>query len=196
MARTNLSTRPFYNERAVHLTLGVVTALVLAFTAFNLWQVFALSSRQAGRQERLSQADTRSRNLRAQTQRIRATINPRDLDATIAAAAEANEIISRRVFSWTELLNRFESTLPDTVRITSVRPRTDRNGTMTLGMVVVARSVDGVDAFIENLERDGRFTGVLSREEFVNEAGLLQATLEGRYLAGATMPATPKGRAR
>ena len=173
-----------------------MTALVLAFTAFNLWQVFALSSRQAGRQEHLSQDDTRSRDLRAQTQRIRATINPRDLDATIAAAAEANDIISRRVFSWTELLNHFESTLPDSVRITSVPPLTDRNGTITMRMVVVARSVDGIDAFIENLERDGRFTGVLSREEFVNEAGLLQATLEGRYLPGATTPAASKGRAR
>lgn len=196
MAHINLSTRPFYNERAVHLSLGVATALVLGFTAFNLWQVFTLSSRQAGRQERLAQADTRSRDLRAQTQRMRATINPRDLDATIAAAAEANDIISRRVFSWTDLLNRFESTLPDTVRISSVRPRTDRNGTMTIGMVVVARTVDGIDAFIENLERDGHFTGVLSREEFVNEAGLLQATLEGRYLPGAMTPAAATGRAR
>jgi len=47
MGRVNLSTRPFYNERIVHVTLALAAALVLAVTAFNLWQVFVLSGRQA-----------------------------------------------------------------------------------------------------------------------------------------------------
>ena len=33
MLRTNLSTRPFYNERAVHVALGLVALVVLALTA-------------------------------------------------------------------------------------------------------------------------------------------------------------------
>ena len=32
MLRTNLSTRPFYNERAVQLALGALALLVLAVT--------------------------------------------------------------------------------------------------------------------------------------------------------------------
>ena len=38
---------------------------------------------------------------------------------------QANELIDRRTFSWTELFNPFEATLPPDVRITSVRPRVD-----------------------------------------------------------------------
>ena len=34
MLRTNLATRPFYNERGVHLVLGVVAVLGLAVLAF------------------------------------------------------------------------------------------------------------------------------------------------------------------
>lgn len=188
MLRTNLSTRPFYNDRAVHVGLGIVCALALAVTAFNLWEVFSLSGLHAQLQSRMTLVDNQAKKLRARAAQIRSSISPRDLDATIAAADEANAIIRLRTFSWTELFNRFESTLPDNVRISSVRPRFDRRGAMTVIVVVVARNVEDVDAFIERLEQDGDFKGLLSREEFVNEEGLLQATLEGQYVK----PTTPQ----
>jgi Tfp pilus assembly protein PilN len=181
MERINLSTRPFYNERAANAALGVAVALVVGVTGFNLWQVFMLSGRNAQLQGRIAQSAAKTRELRDQATRLRASINPRELDATIAAAQEANALIDRRVFSWTEVLNQFETTLPPTVRISSVRPRVERDGTMIVGVVVVARTVEAVDAFIENLERHGAFSVVLSREEFVNEQGLIQASLEGKY---------------
>ena len=179
--RINLSTRPFYNERALHVVLGLLAAAVLAVTAFNLREVYVLSGRQAEFQGRITMAETRTREYRSQAVRIRASINPRELDATVAAAREANTLIDRRVFSWTELFNHLEVTLPPQVRISAVRPRVDKDGTMTIALGVVARSVEGVDAFIENLEKDGVFHGVLSREEFVNQDGLIQAHVEGRY---------------
>jgi len=185
MDRINLSTRPFYNDRAVHALLAFAAVAVLAISAFNLQQVYGLSGRHAGLQGRISQAETKSRELKAQATRIRASINPRELEATVAAAREANLLIERRVFSWTEVLNQFETTLPAAVRISSVRPRVERDGAMMVEVVVLARTVEAVDAFIENLEKRGAFSGVLSREEFVNEDGLIQASLEGRYRPAA-----------
>lgn len=181
MRSINLSTRPFYNERAVHAALALLAVVVVGVTAFNLWQVFGLSRRQADLQARIDEAGAKARSLRTQASRIRASINPSELDATLAAAREANELIDRRVFSWTELLNQFEATLPPTVRISAVKPRVGQDRVMIVEMVVVARSVEGVDLFIENLEKAGTFSGLLSREEFVNEGGLIQASLEGRY---------------
>ena len=46
MLRTNLATRPFYNERAVQLVLGMLVVLVLAFTAFNVVQLIRLTDSQ------------------------------------------------------------------------------------------------------------------------------------------------------
>jgi hypothetical protein len=197
MARTeriNLSTKPFYNDRAVHLALGVVAAAVLVFTAFNLWQVYMLSGRQAQVQTRLTRAETQTRQLREQAASVRQSINPNELEATVAAAREANLLIERRVFSWTEVLNQFETTLPPTVRISSVRPRVERDGTMRVEVVVLARTVEAVDAFIESLEKRGSFSGVLSREEFLNEDGLIQASIEGRYRAAGPVAAAKEGR--
>jgi Tfp pilus assembly protein PilN len=188
MARTdriNLSTRPFYNDRAVHALLALAGAIVVAVSAYNLWQVYGLSGRHAELQRRIAQAEGKTRELRSQATAIRRAINPRELDATVAAAREANVLIERRVFSWTEVLNQFETTLPASVRILSVRPRIERDGTMMVEVVVLARTVESVDAFIENLEKRGAFSGMLSREEFVNEDGLIQASLEGRYRPAA-----------
>jgi Tfp pilus assembly protein PilE len=195
MARTdriNLSTRPFYNDRAVQAVLGLAAVAVLAFTAFNLWEVYVLSGRQAEVQARLARAESQTRQLREQAVAVRRAINPKELEATVAAAREANLLIERRVFSWTEVLNQFETTLPPTVRISSVRPRIERDGTMRVEVVVLARTVEAVDTFIENLEKRGAFSGVLSREEFVNEDGLIQASLEGRYRAAAGAAAAAK----
>lgn len=185
MERLNLSTRPFYNERAVNAALAAAAAAVLAVSAFNLWEVYVLSGRRAELGSRTSRAETVTRDLREQATRIRAAIDARELESTVAAAREANALIGRRVFSWTEVLNQFETTLPPTVRISSVRPRVERDGAMTVGVTVLARSVEAVEAFIENLERQGAFADVLSKEEFVNQQGLIQASLEGRYVTGA-----------
>jgi len=194
--RINLSTRPFYNERIVDAVLALVGAVVLALTAFNLRQVYVLSGRNAEVQGRLSQAETKTRELRERAAAIRRSIDPRELEVTVAAAREANVLIDRRVFSWTEVLNQFETTLPPNVRISSVRPRVERDGTMMVNVVVLARTVDAVDTFIENLEQRGAFSGVLSREDFVNEDGLIQASIEGRYRPGTEPVSVPKESAR
>ncbi|MCX6552332.1 MAG: hypothetical protein NTY02_15240 [Acidobacteria bacterium] len=192
MRRINLSTRPFYNERAVHVVLGLLTLVVLAVTAFNLWEVYVLSGRQAELQGRIAMAAGKAGEFRREAVRIRSSISPRELDATVAAAREANALIDRRVFSWTDLFNQFEVTLPPNVRIASVRPRVERDGTMMLSVVVLARSVEGVDTFIENLEKAGSFRSVLSREEFLNQDGLIQASLEGRYVPAVQASAKPQ----
>ena len=44
MLRTNLSTRPFYNLRAVQVALGALALLVVVLTLLNLVQLIRLTS--------------------------------------------------------------------------------------------------------------------------------------------------------
>ena len=44
--RTNLSTRPFYNERVVHLLIALAGVIVLTVTLFNVVKVVQLSRQQ------------------------------------------------------------------------------------------------------------------------------------------------------
>jgi hypothetical protein len=180
--RTNLATRPFYNVRVVQAALGAFGLLVLAFTAFNVVELMRLSASQAQLGSHAQDAEREAQRLRAEAARIRTQIDTKELDAVSRAAREANGIIDRRAFSWTELLTRFEATLPDDVRITTVQPRLDDKNNFVVGVIAEGRRVEDLDAFVEALEKTGGFQNVLTTEERTGEDGLLHAVIEGTYI--------------
>ena len=196
MIRTNLATRPFYNERMVNLWLIALALVVLAATAFNVSRVLRYSRSDTRLATQASHDEARAADLRQQAARLRASVDPRQIDFAAADARQANDLIDRRTFSWTELFNRFETTLPDEVRIASVRPRVDRDLGIVLAINVSARSVDDVGAFIENLEATGAFANVRPAEEHTDETGMLLSSLEAVYLPRAGKPAVRGGARR
>ena len=138
MIKTNLATRPFYNERAVRVWLFGALLLVLAATAFNVSRVLRYSRSDTQLARQASGDEARAADLRQQANRLRATVDPKQIESKSTEARVANELIDRRTFSWTELFNRLETTLPDEVRIVSVRPRTDRSHATIIGITVMA----------------------------------------------------------
>jgi hypothetical protein len=188
MLRTNLSTRPFYNERAVTLAVIGVGLLVGLFTLYNITTLVSLSRRHTEMRAEIATSERRATELRRQAARVRAAIDPAALAAVSTAAHEANQLIDRRTFSWTELFNRFEATLPPDVRISAVKPSIDADGRFVVAMTVVARQVEDIDAFIEALEKTGSFSEVLSRSERTNDDDMIEAELAGVYLPGDVEP--------
>jgi len=194
MIRTNLSTRPFYNERLVYFWLAVLAAAVVAATAFNASRVLRYSRSDTRLATQASHDESRAADLRRQAARLRATVDPHQVDFAAADARQANDLIDRRTFSWTELFNRFEMTLPDEVRIVSVKPHVARDKGIGLAIVVSARTVDDVKAFIINLEATGGFRNVRPAEEHTDESsGLLVSSLEAEYLPAVGRPAARGG---
>ena len=193
MIRTNLSTRPFYNERIVHIALILLAVAVATATAFNASRVLRYSRSDTRLATQASHDEARAAALRQQAARLRASVDPRQVDFAAADARQANELIDRRTFSWTALFNRFETTLPDDVRIASVRPRLDRDLGIVLGISVSARSVDDIQSFIANLEATGAFANVRPAEEHTDETGMILSSLEAVYLPAAGKPAIRTG---
>jgi len=183
MLRTNLSTRPFYNERAVQVALGALALVVLAVTIANVAETIALTSSQRTLGAHAVEAEAEAARLRTEAAAIRARINPKELESVASAAREANGIIDQRAFSWTELLGRLESTLPDDVRIVAVQPRVTSTGDFVVALTVQARRAEDLDAFIEAMEQKGGFRKVTPIEEQTTDAGLLEAVVEGVYVA-------------
>ena len=52
-----------------------------------------------------------SQFLRANAARLRSSVDVAQIDAASVDARQANDLIDRRTFSWTELFNQFEATL-------------------------------------------------------------------------------------
>lgn len=185
MIRTNLATRPFYNERAVHLALLAAAALVVAATAFNVTRVVQLSRRDTRLVTQASRDEVQAVDLRQRAARLRASVDPRIIEAAAADARQANELIDRRTFSWIELFNTFEATLPEEVRIATMRPTLDPTRGIVLTIIVFAAGVEDVNLFIDNLQATGAFAQLQKLDERIDEQNQLQATLEGVYTPGA-----------
>jgi Tfp pilus assembly protein PilN len=194
--RTNLSTRPFYNERAVHAWFIAIALGVAAATVFDVSRIMRYSRSDTELALQASRDEARAADLRQQAARLRATVDPRQIEFASSEARLANDLIDRRTFSWTELFNRFEATLPDDVRITAVRPKVDRKNGNILTISVVGRTIEDVDKFMENIEATGAFSRTLSKEDRINEEGLLEATVETTYMPNAVKADATGGAAK
>jgi Tfp pilus assembly protein PilN len=188
MVRTNLSTRPFYNERMVHLLLALAGVVVIVLTAFNAIQILALSRQNTEFSALINRDRAEAQRLNEEARRIRAGINQDELQATVQAADEANRLIDQRTFSWTEFFNRIENTLPPDVMLTAVQPSFAQNRSI-IQMSVLGRRTEDVDAFIEKLEATGAFRDVLPAQQEETDEGLYQVLLRAEYRTTGDGPA-------
>jgi len=188
MLRANLATRPFYNERLASILVWGLAAIVAVLALVSVVRVSSLWGRDAELRAEAARNESRAADLRREAHQARGRVDPAHLDHVARAAREANALIDGRTFSWTELFNRFEATLPPGVRLASVQPSRREDGRFAVTVGVIARSVDEIDAFMEALEARGGFQDVLARREVIDEDGRIEATLSGTY-APSVVPA-------
>lgn len=201
MLRTNLSTRPFYNERLVHVLIAGAALIVLAITALNVFRIVTLSRHNTELSRRMAGEQAEIARYKREAAAIRRTIDPDELNAVVTAAREANALIDQRTFSWTAFFNRIESTLPPDVMLTAVRPSV-REGQTRVSMLVLGRRAEDVDEFMEKLEATGAFEDIVPAQQDRTEDGLYRVSIESVYTgsaedaaatAPAPRPAPPQG---
>ena len=180
MLRTNLSTRPFYNERAVHVGVAIAAVLVTALTAWNVISVLSLSRENTELSTRVNRDHAEAEQLTKMAADIRRKINQSELQHVINSAREANGLIDQRTFSWTAFFNRIETTMPPDVMLLTVRPGV-KQGLTRVSMTVLGRRAEDVDEFIEKLEATGSFEDVVPTQQDRTEEGLYRVQVDCTY---------------
>ena len=188
MLQINLSTRPFYNERAVHLLLGGAGLAAGAFLVAGVGLLTGLSREQAALAAAAGRDESSARAAAAATADVLRRVAGGDPDRVAAATDDANLLIDRRLFSWTALFNHLEQTLPAGVMLVSVQPRINGAGA-TVALDVVGRSVSEIGTFIDALEATGAFSRVLPRDEEATPEGSYRTRLVAQYVP--TLPGAP-----
>jgi hypothetical protein len=188
--RTNLATRPFYNERAAHVAIGITAAVVLAITVVNVVQVVRLSKHSTELSSQAGAERAEAERLTAEATRIRATINKDELALIVGAAHEANSLIDQRTFSWTAFFNRIEATLPPDVMLTAVRPSI-KDGATHVDIGVLGRRAEDIDEFMEKLEATGAFQEIIPATQDRTEEGLFRVAIQSVYNGGQDAPDPP-----
>jgi Tfp pilus assembly protein PilN len=190
MIRTNLSTRPFYNERAVHVAIGAAALVVLALTVVNVVRVVTLSRQNTEYSRRINGDRAEMEQLAKSAMEVRRGVNQNELQVVVDSAREANALIDQRTFSWTAFFNRIEATIPPDVMLSSVRPAV-KDGQTRVTLVVLGRRAEDVDEFMEKLEATGAFDDVVPSQQDRTEAGLYRVLIESVYTGSGEEVAAP-----
>lgn len=182
MLTTNLSTRPFYNERAVHVVLALLGVVVVTVLAAGTTRLVKLSQANTELTVAADEAEREAARITTEMVVLEGDIGDAEIEILRGAAEEANRLIGQRIFSWTEFFNIIEQTLPTNVMLTAVRPNPTAEGTY-LELAVIGRRIADIDEFIERLEATGSFADVLARREELTEDGMYRAELFGQLLS-------------
>jgi hypothetical protein len=199
--RTNLSTRPFYNENVVTAVLVLLAAIGLGLTAFNVWQIRSLTSERADFVAQRARDERMTQQFLATAAKQTSTIDKANLDSLTNATRDANALIDARTFSWTVLFGLLEKTMPMDVRLVAVSPTIDK-GQIKITMIVVAKQDPEIEKFINALyalQGSGTFYDIVPRERMAadetNPASGFRATIEAYYLPQQVGPSTsPAGK--
>jgi Tfp pilus assembly protein PilN len=182
--RTNLSTRPFYNERAVHVLAAAVAIVVLAVTAWQVLRVVRLSAYKTELNAAIARDRNEAARLGSEAAAIRRGLDQRELAVVAAAAKEANALIEQRTFSWTQLFNLLEATLPENVMLTSVNPDFI-DGVTHVNLDIQGRGGNVIDSFWERLEKTGSFHDIEWSGLTVTEEGIHRVQMSAVYTGTA-----------
>ena len=86
MLRGNLATRPFYNEGAVYMVLGIMAVAGLVVLGNGVGRVLDLSQRSAALASVAEETEQEEANLTARTVELQRGVSPQSLEEMEVAA--------------------------------------------------------------------------------------------------------------
>jgi len=153
----NLASRPYEDARqfwmrwgTATVVLGIITLALLTITIRG-W-VYA-------RQDHKLMAQTR--DAIAERDRLRASaeefLNRPENRSTRDTSQFLNELIERKAFSWTRVLENMETVMPGRVHLVSINPQLNEDNQLGLKMTVAGDSVEREIELARRMEESGRF---------------------------------------
>jgi type IV pilus assembly protein PilN len=169
----NLASQPYEDARqfwmrwgSAVVALGLLTLVLLAADITG-W-VNARRDRTAIAQKRAMIAE-RDR-IRANAERI---LNLPENRSTRDQSQFLNELIERKAFSWTRVLENLEKVMPPRVHLISINPQLDEDNQLGLKMTVAGDSRDRAIELARRMEESRRFsqTDIVSERSERSGAG-------------------------
>jgi Tfp pilus assembly protein PilN len=140
----NLASRPFRDYRPLYAVV-VVVSLLIAFLMLNNIDTYYRDWRETtNTRDEIARIVAQAEQERRRGELAQKQIGAIDLTTLDRQAKFVNAHLAERAFSWSELLERLESTLPRDVRITSIAPTFSNDGTVQLTLQAEAKESDGM----------------------------------------------------
>ena len=153
----NLASQPYEDARQFWMRWGtaVVTAGLLTLILLTL----DITGWVAARRDRIAMAEERAQiaqkdQVRAEAEKI---LNLPQNRNTRDTSQFLNELIERKAFSWTRVLENLEKVMPPRVHLVGISPGLDDDNQLALKMTVAGDSRDRAIELARRMEESGRF---------------------------------------
>src|SRR5579872_589808 len=168
----NLASQPYEDARQFWMrwgtavgALGLLTLILLALDVTG-WN--------NARKDRLSMSQTRTMiddrdKLRADAERV---LNLPENRATRDESQFLNQLIERKAFSWTRVLENLEKVMPPRVHVVSISPQLNEDNELALKMTVAGDSRDRAIELARRMEESRRF----AQTQIIREASTQSQT--------------------
>ena len=166
----NLSTRPFPAYRLTNLLLAGLLVVLAAITVWQGYWFVRYSSLAGEIRESEKNARVESEALGRRLAELEAQLNTPQAAAKLSEIEYLNGLIARKSFSWTQVFSNLENLVPDTVRLTSLRPEILDNGRTLMHIDVRGRNIEVISEFISALEESPAFESVIVSVEEKKDA--------------------------
>jgi type IV pilus assembly protein PilN len=169
----NLASQPYEDARQFWMRWGTAVFAVGVLTLFLL--TLTITGWFNARRDHIAMAEKRA--LIADRDRKRAEaeqiLNLPENRNTRDTSQFLNELIERKAFSWTRVLENLEKVMPPRVHLVSISPGLDDDNQLTLKMTVAGNSWDRALELARNMEDSRRFaqTSITSVRSLQNNTG-------------------------
>ena len=164
----NLASRPFVNHRKFYLISGGLLVLLLGISYWNYARYQSTRARRGEVNEQFSRDRSRFESLGREQAKVLARLQTPETAEFLDTLEHVNQLIRRRTFSWTQLLNDLERLTPANLQIVTIKPQIAGKGIL-IEIVANGRSSQDNVQFVSNLESSGKFYDVSPLHEEISK---------------------------
>ncbi|MFN8006065.1 MAG: hypothetical protein U0V70_03350 [Terriglobia bacterium] len=155
----NLSTRPFVNNRRFYFIAGALLGVLLIVSYWNDSQYQTSHARLKAFAESLSTDQRKLEAMAKEQEKLLQSLQTAESADYLDRVEYVNQLIHRRTFSWTRLLNDLEKLTPPNLQLASIKPQM-RGSDLVIEIIVKGRVTQEMIQFVSNLENSGKFVEV------------------------------------
>ena len=187
----NLASQPYEDAREFWMRWGTALAALSLFTIILL--ALCGSGWYVARHDRATIGEKRQRiaSRDAERRQDEEFLNLPGNRTTRDDSQFLNELIERKSFSWTQVLENLEKVMPAGVHLVSIHPELDEDNQLALKMTVAGNSRDKALDLARRMEDSHRFARTnIASEHIDSTGGSVQFNIEAVYIPQAAVAVT------
>ena len=187
----NLASRPYRDYRPVYATVVLLSLLTAFLMLQNIETYYRYTHETKATRAKIAQLESQQRREKELEQSAQTRLKSIDLAYLDQQTRFVNAQLAQRAFSWSALLDELESVLADDVRLLSIAPSFDKDGSINLRLAFQSKTGEGMIETINRMHADPQFRSPFPGNESV-ENGVYSFDISVGYRPPA-LPAAKTG---